>query len=99
MPGIFKTSMHGGLTVYAFPAMVAVARGGRMYLNPVLHGVIRRTKTQNKKHARLFCRLNWNFISCCPEETVEDLLIISCQGSTFELELDDIGKQGLNCLL
>ncbi len=88
--------MHGGITVYAFPAMVAVARGGRMYLNPVLHGRIRRNnRAQSKKDARLFCRLNWNFISCCPEETVEDFLIISCQGSTFELELDDVGKQGL----
>ena len=74
--------MHGGITVYAFPAMVAVARGGRMYLNPVLHGRIRRNnRAQSKKDARLFCRLNWNFISC--------------QGFRFELELDDVGKQGL----
>ena len=97
MPGIFKTSRHGKLSVYAFPAMVAVARGGRMYLNPVPYGRIRRNtnKTQNKKYAQMFCRLNWNFISCCPEETVEDFLVISCQGYTFELELDDVGKQGL----
>jgi hypothetical protein len=33
--------------------------------------------------------LNWNFISGCKEEVIEDLLIISCQGYTFELELDD----------
>ena len=91
--------MHGKLTVYAIPIQVAVVRRGRMYVNPVLHGRIRRNKTQNKKHAQLFCRLNWNFISCCPEETVEDFLIISCQGYTFELELDDIDKQGNPLLL
>ena len=91
--------MHGKLAVYAIPIQVAVARGGRMYVNPVLHGRIRRNKMHNKKHAQLFCRLNWNFISCCPEETVEDFLIISCQGYTFELEMCRVDKEGILFML
>ncbi len=62
-----------------------------MYENPVLYGKIRRDKVQDKRSAEIFCRLNWTFISGCQEEPIEELLIISCQGYTFELELVENG--------
>ena len=96
---IFRNSMHGGFTVHAFLFKVSVKRGRWLYVNPVLHGLIRRSKMQDKKSVKVFCRLNWNFISCCPEVTVEDFLIISCQGYTFELELVDYAKQGILLLM
>ena len=96
---IFETSMHGGLTVHAFSAMVSVTRGRWTYMNPVLHGRIRRSKVPDKKSMEIFSSLNWNFISCCPEETVEDFLVISCQGYTFELEMCRVSKEGILLLL
>jgi hypothetical protein len=96
---IFWISMHGGLTVHAFPTIVSVKRGRWLYANPVLHGRIRRSKVPDKKSMEIFSSLNWNFISCCPEETVEDFLIISCQGYTFELEMCRVDKEGILFML
>ena len=62
-----------------------------MFVNPVLYGKNRRDKEQNKRSVEIFNSLNWTFISGCHEEPLEDLLIISCQGYTFELELIENG--------
>jgi hypothetical protein len=99
---LYTTNLHGGINIYAFHFQVAVTLGDHFYINPLLlNGRVRRGTTLDKKSAKLFCSLNWNFISCCPVETVEDRLIISCQGYTFELELqnhDDTPCVGKCCV-
>ncbi len=94
---IVTTSCHHGIKIWAFKHCVAVARGGRFYVNPVINGKIRRGNKQNKKTAELFCRLNWNFISSCCEKIAEHLIIVSCQGYTFELELNEDYVQKCSC--
>lgn len=84
---IFRTSNHGRLTVFAIKQYIAVIRGDRFYANPVLFGKIRRDKRMCKKATKIFCSLNWAFISGCHEVAFDDRLVVSCQGYTFELQL------------
>jgi hypothetical protein len=84
---IYRTPSHGNINVYAIQVYPAVTRGDRFFAHPVFYGKIGRNKKNLEKAAKIFCRLNWRYISGCHDLVYDDRLIISCQGYTFDLEL------------
>ncbi len=84
---LFKGRVHGmKISVFAIKNCSCVMVDGRVFMRPYLRGKIRYEEEKlDKKSEAVFARLNWTFVTFRPIMTVDDLLIITCQGYTFEL--------------